>query len=100
MNLCLVSNDAILRRALAKIFEGAASLTAEEWRAFRGIRTQLETGAARQRRAWLQEELAGSGLPARFQWSIIDRLKSREFTPQELDAEIQSAREKSAVVEE
>ena len=79
-----------------KIFEGAATLTVEEWRAFRGLRTQLETGAARQRRDWLREELAASDLAPWLQWGIADRLKSRDFTPEELDAEIKAAREKAA----
>ena len=96
----MVLNSPELRSALAGVYEGRSTLKLEEWRALRGLRSQLEAGAARQRRAWLQEELAGSGLPARLQWGIIDRLKSREFTLQELDAEIQAAREKSAVVGE
>ena len=71
-------------------------MTLEEWRALRGLRTQLESGAARQRYEWLREELARSGLPARFQWGIIDRGKGRDFTSVELEAEIRAAREKCA----
>jgi hypothetical protein len=35
-------------------------------------------------------------LPAWRQWGITDRLKSRDFTPEELEAEIQAARKRCA----
>lgn len=93
---CLVLNSPELRSALAGIYEGRATLTLDEWRALRGLRGQLETGAARQRCGWLREELAGSGLAPWLQWGITDRLKCRDFTPEELDAEIKAAHEKGA----
>ncbi len=96
MNRCLVLNSAELRRALAGIYEGRATLTLEEWRALRSLRTQLEAGAARQRREWLREALAESGLPIWAQWGIVDRLKSRDFTSGELEAEVKAARERLA----
>ncbi len=58
--LCLNSPE--LRSALKGIYEGAETLTEAEWRALLGARRQLEAGAARQRREWLREELAESGL--------------------------------------
>ena len=89
----LVLNSPELRSALKGIYEGAETLTEAEWRALLGARRQLESGAARQRREWLQEELAESGLAPWLQWGIMDRLKSRDFTPEELEAEIKAARE-------
>ncbi len=96
MNRCLVLNSPKLRSALAGIYEGRATLTLEEWRALRGLRTQLEAGAARQRREWLRVELAESGLAPWLQWCITDRLKGRDFTPEELAAEIKAARDRMA----
>ena len=93
MNRCLVLNSPELRSALKGIYEGAETLTEAEWKALLGARRQLESGAARQRRAWLLEELADSGLALWLQWGITDRLKSRDFTPEELEAEIKAARE-------
>ena len=98
----LVLNSPQLRSALKGIYEGAETLTEAEWRALLGARRQLEFGAARQRREWLQEELAESGLALWLQWGIVDRLKSRDFTPEELEVEIKAAREnctQSGVVE-
>ena len=71
-------------------------MTEEEWRALKGARRQLESAAARKRCEWLREATVESGLPAWAQWSIVDRLKSRDFTPEELEAEIKAAREKGA----
>ena len=96
MNRCLVLNSPELRSALKGVYEGAETLTEGEWRALLGARRQLEAGAARQRREWLQGELAESGLPTWVQWGILDRLKSHDFTPEELEAEIQAARERCA----
>ncbi len=93
---CLVLNSPELRSALKGIYEGAETLIEAEWKALLGARRQLESGAARQRRDWLREELADSGLALWLQWGITDRLKSREFTPEELAAEINAAREKGA----
>ena len=92
----LVLNSPELRGALKGIYEGAETLTEAEWRALLGARRQLESGAARQRREWLREELAESGLAPWLQWGIVDRLKSRDFTPEELEAEIKAARENRA----
>ena len=91
----LVLNSPELRSALKGIYEGAETLTEVEWRALLGARRQLESGAARQRREWLREELAESGLALWLQWGIMDRLKSRDFTWEELEAEIKAARENS-----
>lgn len=92
----LILNSAELRSALKGIYEGAETLIEAEWRALLLARRQLESGAARQRHRWLREELAESGLPIWRQWGIVDRLKSRDFTPKELEAEINAAREGSA----
>jgi hypothetical protein len=92
----LVLNSPELRSALKGISEGAATLTEAEWRAWLGLRREWESGAARQRRRWLEETLADSGREPRFAWGIIDRLKSPGFTLEELDAEIEAARERSA----
>lgn len=99
LNRCLVLNNPELRSALRGVYEGAESLTAEEWRALLGARRQLETAAARQRREWLREALAESGLPKPLAWVIEKRLKGRDFTPEELEAEIQAAWEKLAGAE-
>ena len=93
---CLVLNSPELRSALAGIYEGAETLTEAEWKALLTARRQLESGAARQRCEWFREELAESGLALWLQWGIMDRLKSRDFTPEELEAEIKAAREKAA----
>ncbi len=90
---CLVLNSPELRSALKGIYEGAETLIEAEWKALLGARRQLESGAARQRRDWLREGLAESGLTLCLQWGIMDRLKSRDFTPEELIAEIKAARE-------
>ena len=74
----------------------AETLRETEWKALLGARRQLEAGAARQRCKWLQEATAESGLPAWAQWGIVDRLKSRDFTPEELEAEIKAGRERCA----
>ncbi len=87
----LVLNSPDLRSALKGIYEGAETLTEAEWKALLSARRQLESGAARTRCAWLREATAESGLPLWAQWSIVDRLKSREFEPEELEAEIQAA---------
>jgi hypothetical protein len=92
----LVLNSPELRSALKGVYEGAETLTEAEWKALLGARRQLEAGAARQRREWLQEATAESGLPLWMQWGIVDRLKSRDFAPEELEAEIQAAWEKMA----
>ncbi len=92
----LVLNSPQLRSALKGIYEGAETLTEAEWKALLSARRQLESGAARNRCAWLREATAESGLPLWAQWSIVDRLKSRDFTPEELEGEIKAAREKAA----
>lgn len=92
----LVLNSGELRSALAGIFEGRESLTAGEWKAFSVLRRQLEAAAARKRLQWLREELESSGLPLWLQWQIMDRGGSRDFTPEQLEAEIQAARERCA----
>lgn len=92
----LVLNSPELRRGLEKTYRYLGSgLTEDEWRALRGARQLLESAAGRQRREWLCEALAESGLPRPIQWLIEKRLKSRDFTPEELAAEIKSARENS-----
>jgi DNA-binding LacI/PurR family transcriptional regulator len=96
LDRCLILNSPELRRALKGVYEGAATLTEAEWRALLGARRQLESAAARRRYEWLRNALAESGLPAWRQWGITDRLKSRDFTPEELEAEIQAARKRCA----
>ena len=96
MNRCLVLNSPELRSALKGVYEGAETLTEAEWKALLGARRQLESGAARRRCEWLREATTESGLPLWAQWSIVDRLKSRELAPEELEAEIQAAWEKMA----
>ena len=92
----LVLNSPELRSALKKAYEGKGILAEEEWRALLGARRQLESAAARLRREWLREALAESGLPRPLQWVIEKRLKSREFTPEELEAEIQADHKRCA----
>ena len=96
LNRCLVLNSPELRSALKGIYEGAETLTKAEWVALLGARRQLEAGAARQRHAWLRGELEESGLPTWVQWGIADRLKSHDFTPEELEAEVHAAHETCA----
>ena len=91
---CLVLNSPELRSALRGIYEGAETLTEAEWKALLGARRQLESAAAKKRREWLQEATAESGLPLWMQWGITDRLKSHDFTPEELEAEIQACRKR------
>lgn len=90
----LVLNSEELRSALKGIYEGAEALSTGEWKALLTARRQLESAAARKRREWLIEGLAESGLPAWLRWRIVDRLKSHDFSPEELEAEIQAARKK------
>lgn len=90
----LVLNSPELRGALRVVYEGGESLTEEEWQALLGARRQLESAAGRQRREWLREALAESGLPRPIQWVIEKRLKSRDFTTEELEAEIKTARDR------
>jgi len=96
----LLLNTPELRSGLAKAFKVSGYLTEDEWRALKGARRQLEAAAARQRRDWLRDALGASGLPRPLQWVIEKRLKSREFTSEELEAEIQVACEKSVAVED
>lgn len=87
----LVLNSEELRSALKGVYEGAETLTEPQWRALLGVRRQLESAAGRQRREYLSHTLAESGLPRPLQWVIEKRLKSREFTPEDLAAEIKAA---------
>lgn len=86
----LVLNSTELRGALAGVYEGAAFLTKAQWSALLGLRRQLESGAARQRREWLRTELSRSGSPLWAQWCIGQRLKGKDFAPRDLEAEIQA----------
>ena len=95
----LILNSEELRSALGVIYEGGESLTEGQWRALLTARRQLESAAARERREWLQEELAETALPSWRQWQIIDRLKSRDFTPKELEAQIQAHRKRMEVAQ-
>lgn len=65
----------------------------DEWRVVRGARRQLESAAGRQRREWLRDALAGSGFPRPLSWIIEKRLKSQDFTEEQLAVEIKAARE-------
>ena len=97
----LVLNSRELRSGLEKAYRCvAAGLTSDEWRAIMGARRQLESAAARQRRDWLREALVASGLPRPLQWVIEKRLKGREFTLDELDAEIKKVLEGGAAIVE
>jgi len=90
----LVLNSRELRSGLLKVYRSLAlGLSQDEWRAIQGARRQLERAAQRQRREWLREELAESGLPRPLQWVIERRLKSRDFTDAELETEIEAARD-------
>ena len=89
------SNSPELRSALKGVYEGAETLTEAEWKALLTARRQLESAAAKKRREWLQEALAESDLLPWLRWRVIDRLKSRDFTAEELEAEIKAARERT-----
>jgi hypothetical protein len=93
----LVLKSRQLRSALKTIYEGGSEVTEDEWRALVGLRRALETAAGRQRRAWLRETLGESGLPQPLRWVIEHRMKRRDFTPEELAAEIWAARESQIV---
>ena len=89
----LVLNSPELRLGLEKAYRClTAGLTEDEWRAIMGARRQLEAAAGRQRREWLRDALAESGLPCPLQWVIEKRLKCHDFTQAELEAEIKAAR--------
>ena len=89
----LVLNSGELRSGLEKAYRClTAGLTNDEWRALCGARRQLESAAGRQRREWLRESLAESGLPRPLCWVIEKRLKCHDFTHAELEAEIKAAR--------
>jgi hypothetical protein len=91
----LVLNTPELRSGLTKAYRCLGiGLTTDEWQALQGARRQLESAAGRQRREWLRDELAGSGLPLPLQWLVERQLKSREFTREELQAAIKAARER------
>jgi len=90
----VVLNSPELRSGLQKAYRClAAGLTEAEWRALRGVVTILEAAAARQSGEWLRDTLADSGLPKPVAWVIEKRLKGREFTEDELTAEIEAARQ-------
>ena len=93
----LVLNCPELRRGLEKVYRSITlGLTQDEWRAIQGAQRLLERAARRQRLQWLREALADSGLPVPLRWFVERQLKKREFTLEELEAEIKAARERSA----
>ena len=93
----LVLNSRELRSALKTVYEGGNKLTEAEWRALAGLWRALETAAGKQRRAWLRETLRESGLPQPVQWLIEHRMKSRDFTPEELAADVRTAQQSQIV---
>jgi len=93
----LVLNTPELRTGLLKAYRSLGiGLSEGEWRSLQGASRQLEAAARRQRLEWLREALAESGLPKPLAWVVEKRLKSREFTPEELATEIESARQSCA----
>jgi hypothetical protein len=68
-------------------------LTDAEWGALLVVRRLLETAAGKDRRKYLCETLAEAGVTGLARWRIERRLKRYDFFPEELQAEIQAARE-------
>jgi hypothetical protein len=91
----LILNTADLRNALDAANK-TARLSEVEWKALIGTRIVLEAAWIKQRRSALRAALADSRLPGPLRSLVRAEFEGKDFTDQELAAQIGAARESYA----